>query len=165
VETDGPAGIPVGGNRSNGIRGQGHPIWDPRSSIDPFHRWAGSARHPPIIVRGFGIWTDGFGDRMRSENIRGGRGRGVGQLVLKGLMVSSAFIVWQGEGTERKGHFVVNFSSQSQHWPKGSVKMETLPCFGLSLQRGDHLMSLDIKSGYRHFYLHPCMRDYFLFRS
>jgi hypothetical protein len=42
--------------------------------------------------------------------------------------------------------------------------METLPSFGLSLQRGDHLMSWDTKSGYRHFYLHPRMREYFLFR-
>jgi hypothetical protein len=85
-------------------------------------------------------------------------------LVRKGMMVSSAFTVWQGEGIDRKGRFVVNFSRQSQHWPKGSIKMETLPCLGLSLQRGYHLMSWDIKSGYRHFYLHPRMRNYFVFR-
>jgi hypothetical protein len=41
--------------------------------------------------------------------------------------------------------------------------METLPSFALQLLKNDHLMSWDVKSGYRHFYLHPRMRDYFLF--
>jgi hypothetical protein len=80
------------------------------------------------------------------------------------LMVSSAFVVWYGEGVERKKLFVINLSQQSQHWPKGSVKMENLPCFALNLAKNDHLMSWDVKSGYRHFYLHPKMRDYFLFQ-
>jgi hypothetical protein len=86
------------------------------------------------------------------------------ELVERGLMVSSAFTIWQGEGAEKKGRFVINFSRQSRHWPKGTVKMETVPGFGLALLRNDHLMSWDIKSGYRHFYLHPLMRDFFLFR-
>lgn len=85
------------------------------------------------------------------------------RVVAEGKMVSSAFVVWQGDGEARKGRFVVNFARQSKHWPKGSVKMETLPSFGLEMQKGDTLMSWDVKSGYRHFYLHPCMRDMFVF--
>jgi hypothetical protein len=81
-----------------------------------------------------------------------------------GRMVSSAFVVWQGEGTESKGRFLINFSRQSRHWPKGSVKMETFPCFALNLVKSDRLMSWDVKSGYRHSYMHPKMREYFLFR-
>jgi hypothetical protein len=87
----------------------------------------------------------------------------VREAVSMGRMVSSAFVVWQGEGVGRKGRFVLNFSQQSRHWPKGSVKMETLPGFALNLVKSDHLMSWDVKAGYRHFYLHPKMRDYFLF--
>ena len=85
------------------------------------------------------------------------------RLVEDGKLLSSAFVVWQGEGSERKGRFVVNFAQQSKHWAKGTIRMETLPSFGLELLKGDRLMSWDIKSGYRHFRLHPCMRDLFCF--
>lgn len=51
----------------------------------------------------------------------------VERLMAAGRMVSSAFVVWQGDGEDRKGRFVVNLARQSKHWPKGSVKMETLP--------------------------------------
>jgi hypothetical protein len=85
------------------------------------------------------------------------------EAVRMGRMVSSAFAVWQGEGAERKGRFVINFSRQSWHWPKESVKMETLPGFALNLVKNDHLISWDVKSGYIYFYLHPKMRDFFLF--
>jgi hypothetical protein len=57
----------------------------------------------------------------------------VTEIVQAGQMVSSAFTVWQGDGLERKGRFVINFARQSRHWPKGSVKLETLPAFSLSL--------------------------------
>lgn len=86
------------------------------------------------------------------------------EIARSGKMISSAFVVWQGEGEDRKGRFVVNLKQQSQHWPKGSVKMETIPSFALDLQKDDTLMSWDIKSGYRHMYLHPDMRDFFVFR-
>lgn len=33
----------------------------------------------------------------------------------EGKMVSSAFVVWQGDGEERKGRFFVNFHLQSKH--------------------------------------------------
>ena len=81
-----------------------------------------------------------------------------------GRIVSSAFTVWQGEGDDRRGGFVINFKRQSRHWPKGSIKMETLQSFATQLQGGDTLMFWDIKSGYRHFYLHPRMREFFIFR-
>jgi hypothetical protein len=55
----------------------------------------------------------------------------VREVIKTGRMVSSAFIVWQGDGTDRKGRFVINFARQSQHLPKGTVKMETLPAFAL----------------------------------
>jgi hypothetical protein len=39
----------------------------------------------------------------------------VREAVCLGRMVSSAFLVWQREGAERKGRFVINFSRQSRH--------------------------------------------------
>jgi hypothetical protein len=84
-------------------------------------------------------------------------------VVRTGRMVSSAFTVWQREGPERKGSFVINFERQSGHWQKESVKMEMLPGFAPGLVRNVVLTSWKVKSGYRHFYLHPRMRDYFLF--
>lgn len=81
-----------------------------------------------------------------------------------GAMVSSSFVVWQEGAEGRKGRFVVNLSKQSKHWPKGSVRMETLPEYALELEHGDHMVSFDIKAGYRHFRLAPKMRNWFLFR-
>lgn len=48
-----------------------------------------------------------------------------------GRLISSAFVVWQGEGKDRKERFVVNWLVQRKHWWKGSIKMETLPSFAL----------------------------------
>lgn len=80
--------------------------------------------------------------------------------VKEGLLCSSAFTVWKGEGEERKGRFVLNFHKQSKHWPKGSTKMETVPGFALEMEQGDMMFSFDIKAGYRHFYVHPDMRNF-----
>lgn len=33
----------------------------------------------------------------------------------------------------------------------------------VGLDEDDNFISFDIKAGYRHFYLHPSIRDYFLF--
>lgn len=85
-------------------------------------------------------------------------------LARAGMMISPAFKVWEGHGRERRGRFVVHFKRQRKHWPKGSVKMETLQSFASQLQERDMLTSWYIKSGYRHFYLHPGMRKFFLFR-
>lgn len=90
----------------------------------------------------------------------------VKRLLKEGLMVSNAFVVWEERDgpSSRKGRFVVNFSEQSKHWPKGSIRMETLSSFSFQVGEGDHMVSFDIQSGYRHFRLAPRMRNYFLFR-
>jgi hypothetical protein len=81
-----------------------------------------------------------------------------------GAMISSSFVVWQEGAEGRKGRFVVNLSKHSKHWPKGSVRMENLPEYALELEHGDHMVSFDIKAGYRHFRLAPKMRNWFIFR-
>ena len=58
----------------------------------------------------------------------------------------------------------MNFSKQSKNWEKGSVWMETLSGYAIRLKRGDHIISFDVKSGYHHVLLAPCMRDCFLFQ-
>jgi hypothetical protein len=50
---------------------------------------------------------------------------------------------------------VVNLSKQSKHWPKGTVRMETLPEYALEMEHGDKMVSFDIQAGYRHFRLAP----------
>jgi hypothetical protein len=42
--------------------------------------------------------------------------------------------------------------------------METFPEYALELELGDHMVSFDIKAGYRHFRLAPKVRNLFLFR-
>ena len=42
--------------------------------------------------------------------------------------------------------------------------MESILEFAMNIQEGDHMLSMDIESGYRHFRLHPAMRDWFIFR-
>jgi hypothetical protein len=79
-----------------------------------------------------------------------------------GAMISSSFVVWQHGPDGRNGRFVVNLSKQSKNWPKGGVRMETLPEFALELERGDKMVSFDIKAGYCHFRLALQMRDWFL---
>lgn len=79
-------------------------------------------------------------------------------------MVSSPFVAWNGYGADRKARFLINLSRNSEHWPHHGVKMETMPAFALDLEQGDILMSWDFKAGYRYMYLHPAMRDSFLFR-
>lgn len=100
--------------------------------------------------------AEGVYERVGEEEVE--------DLVREGKMVSSAFVVWQGHGEERKGRFVVNFHRQSKHWARGSVKMETVQSFALDMEKNDVLMSWDFKSGYRHFYLHPDVRNFFVFR-
>lgn len=82
----------------------------------------------------------------------------------KGAVISSAFVVWQEVEDGAKGRFVVNLSKQSKHWPKGSVRMDSISEFALELQHGDHFLSMDLYKGYRHFRLAPAMRDWFIFR-
>jgi hypothetical protein len=53
---------------------------------------------------------------------------------------------------------------ESKHWPKKSVRMQTLPEYALELENKEKMVSFDIQAGYRHFRLAPQMRDWFLFR-
>lgn len=107
------------------------------------------------------------------EDIRKGLSTGIYQEVTAeharrafkaGAVISSAFVVWQEKDGERSGRFVVNLSVQSKHWSKGSVRMETLSEFAMSVQPEDHMISFDIEKGFRHLRLHPAMRDWFIFR-
>lgn len=84
-------------------------------------------------------------------------------LIARGFLLSSAFTVWQGEGKDRKGRFVVNFSRQSKFWPKGSMRMERLEEFSDELHQGESLISFDLTAGYRHVHLHPSMLNFFVF--
>lgn len=43
------------------------------------------------------------------------------------------------------------------------ICMDTLSSFLFHLQENDVMMSFDIKSGYHQMFLHPAMRDYFIF--
>lgn len=88
----------------------------------------------------------------------------VRRLVENGKMVSSSFVTLQVEGKERKGRYVMKFKWQSKHWATGSVNVETVQSFAMDVDRGDATLSWDFKCGYRYFYLHPWMRDYFLVR-
>jgi hypothetical protein len=162
LETDGLAGGQVEGYGSDGIRSSCYTLRNSRPPINPFHLGVVLPAIPQTEEElEFGRedlragCASGIYEKIGVEEVR--------EAVSMGRMVSSAFVVWQGEATERKGRFVINFSRQSRHWPKGSVRMETLPGFALNLVKNDHLMSWDVKSGYRHFYLHPEMHDYFLF--
>lgn len=80
-------------------------------------------------------------------------------------MVSSAFVHWEGfnEDGTHKGRFVQNFHIQSKQWSPTPTRMDTKKGFASLLRKDDHLISFDIKSGYRHFSLHPDVRNYFLF--
>jgi hypothetical protein len=88
----------------------------------------------------------------------------LGIVTEKGVLVRISFVVWQGDGIERKARLALNFKEQSGNWLRGSVRMESLESFAEELRQGDRLIAFDVKSGYHHFGLHPAMRDWFLFR-
>jgi hypothetical protein len=91
---------------------------------------------------------------FRREDLRAGYHEGIYEEVTTGgaerirsagAMISSRFVVWQGGPEGRKGRFVVNLSKQSKHWPKGSVRIETLPEYALELENGEKMVSFDIQ--------------------
>lgn len=63
-------------------------------------------------------------------------------------MIYSSFLVWQDGSGRRKRSFVVNISIPWKHFPKRSVRMEEISSFTMDLQRGDHLLSMEIKKRY-----------------
>ena len=90
----------------------------------------------------------------------------VDYLVEKGHMVASAFVHWEGvdEEGKRKGRFVENFKPHKKWgWGDGSVRMDKPAEFAAQVEKGDSFLSFDIKAGYRHFFLHPSVRNFFLF--
>lgn len=87
----------------------------------------------------------------------------VEELKKRGFSVASSFMHWQGVGEERKGRFVQNFSEITEWWDGPSVRMERPAEFAAQIECGDHFISFDVKAGYRHFFLHPSIRNYFLF--
>lgn len=72
--------------------------------------------------------------------------------------LSREFIARNSDGAPRA---VVDLSHLSQHYEKVNTKYETLEGFSASLIPGYFLISMDLKSGYNHFRLHPDMRHYF----
>lgn len=88
----------------------------------------------------------------------------VEELLGNGYMISSAFTHWEERDRVRQGRFVQSFKRLSTWWKGASVRMESVPEFASTLKQGDHLISFDIKSGYRHFYLHKEVRNFFLFK-
>lgn len=58
----------------------------------------------------------------------------------------------------------MNLHKISKHSPKGSVRMDTLPSFALDLEKRNHMLSFDVKGGYRHLRCSPRMRDMLMFR-
>lgn len=89
----------------------------------------------------------------------------VGELLEQGYMVSSAFVHWEGETKEggRKGRFVQNFHRKSKAWDGCGVRMERAAEFATQIERGDTFLSFYIEAGYRHFFLAPKIRNFFLF--
>jgi hypothetical protein len=88
-----------------------------------------------------------------SEDLRSGCQEGTYEEVMigeaerirtTGAMISSSFVVWQDGPEGRKRRFVVNLSKQFKHWPKGSVRMETLPEYALELKHEEKMVSFDI---------------------
>ena len=78
-------------------------------------------------------------------------------------IISFAFVVWQDGSEGRKWWFVVNLYKKWKCWKKDTVKRESLSEFAMEMQKGDHFISMDIHKGYRHFPLHPSMRNWFVF--
>lgn len=81
----------------------------------------------------------------------------------KNVIISSAFVHWSGEGDDESGRFIVNLHEASKLWDPKSMRMDRPVDFALEVQRGERLLSFDIKAGYRHFRLHDAMRPYVLF--
>ena len=79
-------------------------------------------------------------------------------------LISSAFLVWKEKDSERLRQFVFNLSVQSNHLCKGSVHMETLSDFAMSVPPEDHMISFEIEKAFRHLRLYPAMRDWFIFQ-
>jgi hypothetical protein len=73
--------------------------------------------------------------------------------------VSREFVARDTEGA---GRSIEDFSHLSDHYSALLTKSETLEGFSVSIRMHDSMLSMDLRSGYNHFRLHPAMRDYFV---
>jgi hypothetical protein len=74
------------------------------------------------------------------------------------LYVSREFMV---QNTDRTMRGVADLSHLSDHYDSIVTKAETLEGFSASLMPGDRMLSMDLRSRYNYFRLHPDMRKYF----
>ena len=83
----------------------------------------------------------------------------------EGYGVASSFVHWEGvdEDGKKKGRFVQNLTDLTEWWEGKSVRMEKPAEFAAQVEEGDRFISFDVKSGYHHFFLHPSIRNFFLF--
>jgi hypothetical protein len=72
--------------------------------------------------------------------------------------VSREFIARNSDGSARSVADVSHFSDQYEGI---ATKSETLEGFSASLMPDDRLLSMDLRSGYHHFRLHPDMQKCF----
>jgi Reverse transcriptase (RNA-dependent DNA polymerase) len=73
--------------------------------------------------------------------------------------VSRVFVARDADGA---GRSVGDFSQLSDHYSAVLTMSDTLKCFSVSMRRHDKMLSMDLRSGYKHIRLHPAMRDYFV---
>lgn len=81
----------------------------------------------------------------------------------QGKLISSAFTVWQEKDGIEEGRFVICLNRQSKFFRKRPTRMEGAVNFCAHIQKDDHMISFDVKSGYRHLKLHRDMIDDFVF--
>lgn len=87
------------------------------------------------------------------------------ELMREGYGISSSFLNWErvDEEGERKGRFAQNLNGFTDWWEGKSVRMEKLAEFSAQVAEGGRFISFDVKLGYHHFFLHPPIRNFFLF--
>lgn len=121
------------------------PIWGVRQTVYTLfsRRRGGATVHFPN-ERGSVVRLGGLRGRWSYQDLRGGEREICQGVCGDGGTVSSSFVVLQGGSQGRKGMFVVNIWKQSKHCKKGSVKMESMSEFALSLQMVDHMLSMYI---------------------
>lgn len=77
-----------------------------------------------------------------------------------GAIISSAFTTLQEKDRGKNGRFFVNLSLPYTHWYRGTVRIELIADFSMSVQWVDNFLSIDISNGYRHLRLHQAMWDW-----
>lgn len=73
--------------------------------------------------------------------------------------VSSSFTMWQREGDEREGRFVMNLPRRSKFGTRKPLKMKRPEDFTTERKKWDLHLSFELTAGYRHVHLHPRVYD------